>query len=74
MLELRNIILIILLGVCIYLLIKMYSHTTFLIDNAKGYIIENLEEQFDDINEKFQSFEDNLENKLNVFGKKINDI
>lgn len=74
MLELRNIILIILLGVCIYLLIKMYSHTTFLIDNAKGYIIENLEEQFDDINEKFQSFEDNLENKLNIFGKKINDI
>ena len=52
----------------------MYSHTTFLIDNAKGYIIENLEEQFDDINEKFQSFEDNLENKLNIFGKKINDI
>jgi hypothetical protein len=74
MLELRNIILIILLGVCIYLLIKMYSHTTFLIDNAKGYIIENLEEQFDDINEKFQSFEENLDNKLNIFGKKINDI
>jgi len=74
MLELKNIILIILLGICIYLLIKMYSHTTFIIDNAKGYIIENLEEQFDDINEKFQSFEDNLENKLNIFGKKINDI
>jgi hypothetical protein len=74
MLELKNIILIILLGICIYLLIKMYSHTTFIIDNAKGYIIENLEEQFDDINDKFQSFEENLENKLNIFGKKINDI
>jgi len=74
MLELKNIILIILLGICIYLLIKMYSHTTFIIDNAKGYIIENMEEQFDDLNEKIQSFEENLENKLNIFGKKINDI
>ncbi len=74
MLELKNIILIILLGICIYLLIKMYSHTTFIIDNAKGYIIENMEEQFDDLNEKIQSFEENLENKLNTFGKKINDI
>lgn len=74
MLELKNIILIILLGICIYLLIKMYSHTTFIIDNAKGYIIENLEEQFDDINDKIQSFEDKLDNKLNIFGKKINDI
>ncbi len=52
----------------------MYSHTTFIIDNAKGYIIENMEEQFDDLNEKIQSFEENLENKLNTFGKKINDI
>jgi len=74
MLELKNIILIILLGICIYLLIKMYSHTTFIIDNAKENIIENMEEQFDDLNEKIQSFEENLENKLNIFGKKINDI
>ena len=74
MLNIKNIILILLLGVCIYLLIKMYSHTTTLIDNTKNFIIENLEEQFDEINEKIQSFEENLENKLNMFGKKINDI
>ena len=74
MLNIKNIILILLLGVCIYLLIKMYSHTTNLIDNTKNFIVDNLEEQFDEINEKIQSFEENLENKLNIFGKKINDI
>lgn len=74
MLSIKNIILVLLLGVCIFLLFKMYSHTSQLIDNAKNFIAENLEEQFDEINEKFQAFEENLDTKLNVFGKKINEI
>jgi len=74
MLSIKNIILILLLGVCIFLIIKMYSHTSQLIDNTKNFIAENIEEQFDDINEKFQAFEENLDNKLNIFGKKINEI
>lgn len=74
MLSIKNIILILLLGVCIFLLFKMYSHTSQLIDNAKNFITENLEEQFEEINEKFQTFEENLDIKLNVFGKKINEI
>jgi hypothetical protein len=74
MLSIKNIILVLLLGVCIFLLFKMYSHTSHLIDNAKNYITENLEEQFEEINEKFQTFEENLDTKLNVFGKKINEI
>jgi hypothetical protein len=52
----------------------MYSHTSQLIDNAKNFITENLEEQFEEINEKFQAFEENLDSKFNVFGKKINEI
>ena len=74
MLSIKNIILVVLLGVCIFLLLKMYSHTSQLIDNAKNFITENLEEQFEEINEKFQAFEENLDTKLNVFGKKINEI
>ena len=71
MLSIKNIILVLLLGVCIFLLFKMYSHTSQLIDNAKNFITENLEEQFEEINEKFQAFEENLDSKFNVFGKKI---
>jgi hypothetical protein len=52
----------------------MYSHTSQLIDNTKNFIAENIEEQFDDINEKIQAFEENLDNKFNIFGKKINEI
>jgi hypothetical protein len=74
MLSIKNIILVLLLGVCIFLLFKMYSHTSQLIDNAKNFITENLEEQFEEINEKFQAFEENLDSKFNVFGKKINEI
>jgi hypothetical protein len=74
MLSIKNIILVLLLGVCIFLLFKMYSHTSQLIDNAKNFITENLEEQFEEINEKFQAFEENLDTKFNVFGKKINEI
>jgi hypothetical protein len=74
MLSIKNIILILLLGVCIFLIIKMYSHTSQLIDNTKNFIAENIEEQFDDINEKIQAFEENLDNKFNIFGKKINEI
>ena len=74
MLSIKNIILILLLGVCIFLIIKMFSHTSQLIDNTKNFIAEHIEEQFDDINEKIQAFEENLDNKLNIFGKKINEI
>ena len=74
MLSIKNIILILLLGVCIFLLIKMYSHTSQLIDNTKIFIVENIEEQFDEINEKIEAFEENLDNKLNLFGKKINEM
>jgi len=74
MLSIKNIILVLLLGVCIFLLFKMYSHTSQLIGDAKNFIAENLEEQFDELNDKFQTFEENLDSKLNVFGKKINEI
>jgi hypothetical protein len=74
MLSIKNIILILLLGVCIFLIIKMYSHTSSLIENTKNFIAENIEEQFEEINEKIQAFEENLDNKLNVFGKKINEM
>ncbi len=74
MLSIKNIILVLLLGVCIFLIFKMYSHTSQLIDNAKNFIAENLEEQFEEINDKFQAFEENLDSKFNVFGKKINEI
>ena len=74
MLSIKNIILIVLLGVCIFLIIKMYSHTSSLIENTKNFIAENIEEQFEEINDKIQAFEDNLDTKLNVFGKKINEM
>jgi hypothetical protein len=74
MLSIKNIILIVLLGVCIFLIIKMYSHTSSLIENTKNFIAENIEEQFEEINEKIQAFEENLDNKFNVFGKKINEM
>jgi len=74
MLSIKNIILIVLLGVCIFLIIKMYSHTSSLIESTKNFIAENIEEQFDEINDKIQAFEGNLDNKLNVFGKKINEM
>ena len=74
MLSIKNIILIVLLGVCIFLIIKMYSHTSSLIENTKNFIAENIEEQFEEINDKIQAFEENLDTKLNVFGKKINEM
>jgi hypothetical protein len=74
MLNIKNIILFVLIGTSIFLLIKMYSHTTQIIENTKNFITENIEEQFDDISEKIQIFEEKLDNKLNVFGKKINEI
>jgi hypothetical protein len=52
----------------------MYSHTSSLIENTKNFIAENIEEQFEEINEKIQAFEENLDNKFNVFGKKINEM
>ena len=74
MLSIKNIILLVLLGVCIFLIIKMYSHTSGLIESTKNFIAENIEEQFEEINDKIQAFEENLDNKLNVFGKKINEM
>ena len=74
MLSIKNIILIVLLGVCIFLIFKMYSHTSSLIESTKNFIAENIEEQFEEINDKIQAFEENLDNKLNVFGKKINEM
>ena len=74
MLSIKNIILLVLLGVCIFLIIKMYSHTSSLIESTKNFIAENIEEQFEEINDKIQAFEENLDNKLNLFGKKINDM
>jgi hypothetical protein len=74
MLSIKNIILIVLLGVCIFLIIKMYSHTSSLIESTKNFIAENIEEQFEEINDKIQAFEENLDTKLNVFSKKINEM
>ena len=74
MLSIKNIILIVLLGVCIFLIIKMYSHVGGLFDSTKNFITEHIEEQFEEINEKIQAFEENLDNKFNVFGKKINEM
>ena len=74
MLSIKNIILLVLLGVCIFLIIKMYSHTSSLIESTKNFIAENIEEQFEEINDKIQAFEENLDNKFNLFGKKINDM
>jgi len=74
MLSIKNIILLVLLGVCIFLIIKMHSHTSSLIESTKNFIAENIEEQFEEINDKIQAFEENLDNKFNLFGKKINDM
>lgn len=52
----------------------MYSHTSSLIESTKNFIAENIEEQFEEINDKIQAFEDNLDTKLNIFGKKINEM
>ena len=74
MFEFRGILLIILLCVSIYLIYKMYAYNSLILTKATESIIDNIEDQFTDINQKIQAIEEMISNKFDQCNKKVNDL
>ena len=81
MFEIRILLMIILLGVSIYYIYKMYAFNSHIVSKATETIVDNMDDKFEDIDEKFseidtklQSIEDLINIRLEVCYKKVNDI
>ena len=81
MFEIRILLIIILLGVSIYYIYKMYAFNSHIVSKSTETIIDNMDDKFEDIDEKFeeidtklQSIEDLINIRLEVCYKKVNDI
>jgi len=81
MFDIRILLIIILLGVSIYYIYKMYSFNTFIVNKSTSTIVDNVEDKFEDLTDKLteietklQSLEDLLNVKLDVCYKKVNDV
>ena len=81
MLEIRILLIIILLGLSLYYIYKMYSFNSHIISKSAENIIDNMDDKFDEVDEKFseidnklQSIEDLINVRLEICYKKVNDI
>ena len=74
MFDLKTILLIILICVCIYLIYKLYSHNSFILNKASETIMDNMDDQFEELNEKLVVFEELFTSKINECNKKVNDL
>ena len=74
MLDIRYIILIILLGITIYLVYNLYSYQTNKLDKLKENISEQIEIEFEEINDKLGEIEELIEKRIGDCNKKINDL
>jgi len=81
MFDIRILLIIILLGVSIYYIYKMYSFNTYIVNKSTSTIVDNVEDKFEDLTDKLtdietkiQSLEDLINVKLDVCYKKVNDV
>lgn len=81
MFEIRILLIIILLGLSIYYIYKMYAFNSHILSKATETIVDNMEDKFEDLDEKLadidtklQSIEDLINVRLEVCYKKVNDI
>jgi len=74
MVEIRYLLLIILLGICIYLIYNLYSYQSKNIDKLKEYITETIEIECEQINDKIDNIEQIIDKKINECNKKIKDL
>lgn len=74
MIKLKIILLLILLCVSIYLTYKLYSYNSYILNKSANTIIENIDDQFEEINEKLEMIEDLINKKLENCNNKINEL
>jgi hypothetical protein len=74
MFELKTIILILLLAVIAYQVYKLYSYNYKIINISQTKITNMVEEQCEEIMNRIQLMEENMDIKLSEYNKKINDI
>jgi hypothetical protein len=74
MMEIKTVFIIILLIAIVYLIIKLYTYNTLIIENSKKIIIKNMEEHYEDFNERLDNIEEIINNKLDNYSKKLGDI
>ncbi len=72
--EIKTVFIIILLIAIVYLIIKLYTYNTLIIENSKKIIIKNMEEHYEDFNERLDNIEEIINNKLDNYSKKLGDI
>lgn len=81
MFEIRILLIIILLGVSLYYIYKMYSYNAYILDKSTRNIIDNIDDKYEDLDDKIsdidiklQSIENLLNVKLEFCYKRVNDI
>jgi len=74
MFELRYILLFILLGVCIYLIYSLFSYQSKQFDKLKENIIDTIEIECEEITDKLDIIEQNIDKKILDCNKKIKDL
>jgi len=74
MLEFKTVFIIVLLIAVIYLIIKLYTYNTLIVDNSKKIILKSIEEHYEDYNDRLDNLEELLNNKLDNYSKKLSDI
>jgi hypothetical protein len=74
MFELKTIILILLLAVIAYQVYKLYSYNYKIVNISQTKITNMVEEQCEEIMNRIQLMEENMDIKLSEYNKKINDI
>ena len=74
MFEVRYLLLIILLGICVYLIYNLYSYQTKHLDKLKDNIIETIELECEELNDKIENIEKIVDKKITDCNKKIKDL
>ena len=74
MFDLKYVLLIILLGVSIYLVYNLYSSNSRQLDRFKENIVDEIEVNLDDINEKLDNLYELVDSKITVCNNKIKDL
>ena len=74
MYNIQYLLIIILLGIIIFLIYRLFSYNADKIDKLKENINENINIEFDDINEKLCNIEELIEKKFNDSNKKIKEL
>ncbi len=74
MLDFKILLIIILLGIAIYLIYNLYTTQAKLLERVRENINQKIEDECDDLNERLDKFEEQIDRKINECNKKVKDL